>query len=436
MAGSSNGDIDCSSLLVPSSQDISSQADPGDIFLTIQRSTTIASKIYNEFFAMPKADFLTALSDYSDVHDLRYVRDKMGSIVKRKTKRAIGPLVERKSGTNMKDNLLKDIYNLYSFGEGSIQSLPKNMLRCDSRYSDQCVQTDSSFNLVCNSDLKILKDELLANFDELKNEVLKSNKSCSATSQQTNSSFTSADRSQSLTVESSGQHATVFNNKSDLYTRSVDCSPKPQMKHKVIIAGDSLLGRMNPRKMKVADKHCVKLTKRGDSLCGSIARATNYLSRYSNDHFDLVLLAGTNDLSSRNTTAEDLIKRIDESVRHLTSFSNIGQIFLCKIPPGLDFKNINSKVLDFNKLLAERFDTTEESVHVIETIKPEPSLYHTDNLHLNYLGFRRLCGTMLSKLYQVLAPSSHRSNRFNRKQIISGKNVNINSESLSNTTSD
>ena len=165
----------------------------GDIFLTIQRSTTIASKIYN-FFAMPKADFLTALSDYSDVHDLRYVRDIMVSIVKRKTKRAIGPLVERKSGTNMKDNLLKDIYNLYSFGEGSVQSLPnqKSMLRCDSRYSDQCVQTDSSVNLVCNSDLEILKDELLANFDELKNEVLKSNKSCSATSQQTNSSFTSA----------------------------------------------------------------------------------------------------------------------------------------------------------------------------------------------------------------------------------------------------
>ena len=435
MAGSSNGDIECSSLLVPSSQDISSQPDPGDIFLTIQRSTTIASKIYNEFFAMPKADFLIALSDYSDVHDLHYVRDIMGSIAKRKTKRAIGPLVERKSGTNMEDNLLKDIYNLYSFGEGSIQSLPKSMLRCDSRYSDQCVQTDSSFNLVCNSDLEILKDELLANFDELKNEVLKSNKSCSATSKKTNSSFTSADRSQSLTVESSGQHATVFNNMSDLYTRSVDCSPKPQMKHKVIIAGGSLLDRMNPRKMKVADKR-VKLTKRGDSLCGSIARATNYLSRHSNDHFDLVLLAGTNDLSSRNTTAEDLIKRIDDSIRHLTSFSNIGQIFLCKIPPRLHFKNINSKVLDFNKLLAERFDTTEESVHVIETIKPEPSLYHTDNLHLNYRGLRRLCGTMLSKLYQVLAQSSHRSNRFSRKQIISGKNVNINSESLSNTTSD
>ena len=96
---------------------------------------------------MPKADFLTALSYYSDVHDLHYVRDIMVSIMKRKTKRAIGPLVEHKSGTNMKDNLLKNIYNLYSFGEGSMQSLPKSMLRCDSRYSDQCVQTDSSLTL-------------------------------------------------------------------------------------------------------------------------------------------------------------------------------------------------------------------------------------------------------------------------------------------------
>ena len=52
----------------------------------------------------------------------------MVSIVKRKVKQSVGPLVERKGGSNLKDNLLKDAYNLYSFGEGSVQSLPKNMM--------------------------------------------------------------------------------------------------------------------------------------------------------------------------------------------------------------------------------------------------------------------------------------------------------------------
>ena len=40
----------------------------------------------------------------------------MVSIVKRKVKQS---LVERKGGSNLKDSLLKDVYNLYSFGEGS-----------------------------------------------------------------------------------------------------------------------------------------------------------------------------------------------------------------------------------------------------------------------------------------------------------------------------
>ena len=55
----------------------------------------------------------------------------MVSIVKRKTKQSVGPLVERRGASNLKENLLKNIYSLYSFGEGSIQSLPKNMIKCD-----------------------------------------------------------------------------------------------------------------------------------------------------------------------------------------------------------------------------------------------------------------------------------------------------------------
>ena len=69
-------------------------------------------------------------------------------------------LVDRNSGDNLKDKLIKDIYNLYLFGEGSITALPKHMFKSDSKFVDMCVQTDSSlsrtlFATIC--DLENLK---------------------------------------------------------------------------------------------------------------------------------------------------------------------------------------------------------------------------------------------------------------------------------------
>ena len=58
----------------------------------------------------------------------------------------------------------------------------------------------------------------------------------------------------------------------------------------------------------------VKLTKRGDNLSGTVSRLTTYISKYSNVHLDVVLMAGKNDLSKRNVTPEDLIKKLDDSI--------------------------------------------------------------------------------------------------------------------------
>ena len=67
----------------------------------------------------------------------------MYSTVKRRTASGhLGPLVERKSG-NLKEKLLKDVYNLYLFGEGTITSLPKNMLKTDTKFISQGIQTDT-----------------------------------------------------------------------------------------------------------------------------------------------------------------------------------------------------------------------------------------------------------------------------------------------------
>ena len=76
--------------------------------------------------------------------ELRYVRDMVYSLVKRKLNhKNIGHLRERRFGSNVKENLVKDIYNLYSLGEESIQSFPKSMLKPDSKNRHQESQTDS-----------------------------------------------------------------------------------------------------------------------------------------------------------------------------------------------------------------------------------------------------------------------------------------------------
>ena len=83
------------------------------------------------------------LADSCDVIELRYVHDVMFSIMKRRTKsNQLAPFIEKKSGEHLKDKIIKDIYNLYCLGEGSL-SLPKHMLQSESRFVSQEVQTNN-----------------------------------------------------------------------------------------------------------------------------------------------------------------------------------------------------------------------------------------------------------------------------------------------------
>ena len=90
---------------------------------------------------------------------------------------------------------------------------------------------------------------------------------------------------------------------------------------------------MNASKMKVCDTPSVRLTKRGNSLAGTVARVKDYISRHQNVKADLVLLVGTNDLSSCSVSPEILISSLENSITELKDFSNLQQIFICKIPP-------------------------------------------------------------------------------------------------------
>ena len=369
MAGSSNTDVDLDgfALLFPDEECL---ADPDDDFLVIQRAANAVSIIYNDLFSNSRSEFINYLSENYDIKELRYVRDLVVSVVRRRLKQALGPLVERKSGANVKENLLKDIYNIYSLGEGSIQSLPKNMVKIDSESQSQSVQTDSCLSntiFASKLDLDTLRAELLNKITDIRHEVLKANhttKPSSVSLQQSQpQQFVPSEPAsqQQLNLSSANQPETCPEvNLSDetLAQMTVTTSSETQViqnTHKVLIAGDSLLHRMNASKMKVCDTPSVRLTKKGDSLAGTVARVKDYISRHQNVKADLVLLAGTKDLSSRSVSPEILISSLENSITELKEFSNLQQIFICKIPPRFDFHNMNSKVTRYNVLLEEHF---------------------------------------------------------------------------------
>ena len=97
-------------------------------------------------------------------------------------------------------------------------------------------------------------------------------------------------------------------------------------------------------------------------------------------------MAGTNDLSKRDVTPEVLIKELNDSITVIKRLSNVGQIFLCKIPQRFEHHNINTKVCLFNELLVERFLNTEDFLMVVDTVQPEIKFYYEDGLHLSNLG--------------------------------------------------
>ena len=132
-----------------------------------------------------------------------------------------------------------------------------------------------------------------------------------------------------------------------------DVNEKPR---KIVITGDSLLHRMNIHKMKVNNISTVKLTKKGDTINGSIARCMNFVGKHSDQLIDVVLLAGTNDLTIRGVSPDDLIDKLDKSLTDLKCFDNVQHVFLCKIPARVDSHNINSKVSRLNELLVERYE--------------------------------------------------------------------------------
>ena len=162
--------------------------------------------------------------------------------------------------------------------------------------------------------------------------------------------------------------------------------------------------------MKVGDIETLKLTQRGDNLDGTFSRTRNFISRRADTNFDIVMQAGTNDLSKPSVSPQSLIGKLKEHVNDIKSFSNVFKIFLCKVPPHSDKHRVNSKISHFNNLLVDQLSNA-DNVITVETIPLEARLFHTDNLHLNDEGLRQISGIILSVLYKVIAPDLYRPKR-------------------------
>ena len=257
MAGNSNknADIDSSFTSVPATQELFSSPEPRDIFLTVQRSTFAVGKIYNDLFANSRSDFISELSELCCVAELRYVRDMVFCIVKRKLGQSnLGSLIERRSGANVKDNLLKDIYNLFSLGEKSIDALPKNTIRSDTRFCSQEVQIDTCLSntlFATRSDVEELKNDFLSKLSDLREEFtsVKCPPAPVVSSPSESDDSTQFPSSQVLPSSTLTQTPASSQNKnvsaSGLVHKAVDKpNPGKAPSRKVLIAGDSLLNRM------------------------------------------------------------------------------------------------------------------------------------------------------------------------------------------------
>ena len=104
----------------------------------------------------------------------------------------------------------------------------------------------------------------------------------------------------------------------------------------MLVAGDSLLHRLDASKMCVEQIKAEKLTKPGDTLNGTFARIKDYASKHSDVQLEVVVLAGTNDLKRRNVTPQSLIDQLVDHIAVLKEFCNVKNIFVCKITPRCD----------------------------------------------------------------------------------------------------
>ena len=299
---------------------------------------------------------------------LRYVRDMIFAMVRRKLRwHNDSCLIERRNCSTLKEKLAKDIHDIFSLGEGGISSLPKSLFKPENQsHRDQSCQTNPIYGYASTEDLENVKNDLLCKIADIREEM---KMAASVTYEERTSNTSSVDRG-TVTNQNGGSLSNPGKS-------SQQCSDSDQPHRKYILASDSLLHRTQQAKMKVNDIPCVKLSKRGDDLQGTFHRITQYVTKNSKSNFDVVVLTGTDDLRKNQVTPEILCDKTIEEINNLRSFSNIGHIVLCKVPPRSDLHRVNLKVSSYNNLVSQKLKEL-VNVSIIDTVPLELKLFYKD----------------------------------------------------------
>ena len=207
------------------------------------------------------------------------------------------------------------------------------MLKSESKQkTEHFTQTDADMKFVLQKDLDSLKLELLEKIQVIQSSLLKlSSEPKTNTENLVRTSpppvVSAAGSGISDTGKLSAQDKTSEPHDNPAVS-SDSTSIKDASKESIIYCGDSLLHRMIAKKMHVGDKKDIDLTKRGDCLEGSINCLCKFLEENPNCKSDIVLLAGTNDLRKRQSSAESLAGSLVDSINKLKDFANVKQIFV------------------------------------------------------------------------------------------------------------
>ena len=90
-------------------------------FLCMQQSSEILYYIYEEWFRDSKSVFTAKLCEAETEDVLRYVRDMIFAMVRRKLRwHNDSCLIERRNCSTLKEKLAKDIHDIFSLGKGGI----------------------------------------------------------------------------------------------------------------------------------------------------------------------------------------------------------------------------------------------------------------------------------------------------------------------------
>ena len=123
-----------------------------------------------EMMPLSKNDFLMKVHEFCpDTETLRYTRDLLFHITRRRKGKKSIRLVERKASEHVRSKLMADLHDIYLVGEGTKCNFPSHLVRGSEGYKEH-VELDSESEALNEIKQKISK-EFETKFDELQGEI-------------------------------------------------------------------------------------------------------------------------------------------------------------------------------------------------------------------------------------------------------------------------